>query len=386
MVFWIMLIWVMVVGFFQPKVSNTILLTEDDSAKKINIGYCILMWSVPIFFITMCTFFGDKAGYLSHFILSPLDFNKLEEFTAPWKKYSLFLAIQGVVKILFIRNEHVWFCIIAVFQAACLTKTLRKYSVNFAVSIFIFTASTLMMSWMCNGIRQFVVVAIIFACTDWILEGKWGRFFVLLIILTGILPFAKIVGINNVSMWLGGIHQSAMVMIPIYFCLRGKPLNARMWIVVAILFVLLATGIFGKFISNTSYSSDLEQEKYQAGANPLRFLVAIVPVILVLIKFKDIKAMKNRPPIYDLCINASVVTAVLYAFSIVAHGELVGRLPIYTELYNLILIPWLIEKVYISHNKWIKFGLYSGYIVYFYFQVNLSWGDSPYQSSILGIY
>lgn len=385
MIFWIMLIWVILIGFFQPKMSKTTLDANGTYEEKVSWGYCILIWSVPLFFICMCTSFGDKASYLGHFRGSPLDFDKLDSFVSTWEKSSLFYWLQGVVKIVLIKNETIWFSIISVLQAYCISKTLRKYSVNFAMSMFIFTASTLMMSWMCNGIRQFIIVAVLFACTDWIIRGKWVRFFLLVLVFSGLLPFARILGISHIPMWLGGFHQSAILMIPIYFCLRGKALNKRSMIIIIVMVILLALGAFGSFISNTSYSDDIKYEDYQAGMNPVRFFVSLVPVILVLVKFKDIKGM-DQNPIIDLCINASVITAILYLISIFTSGELIGRLPIYTELYNLILIPWLIEKVYISHSQWIRAGLYGGYIAYFFYQVNITWASSPYQSSILGIY
>lgn len=385
MIFWIMLIWVIVIGFFQPKMSKTKLDSNGTYEEKVSCGYCILIWSVPLFFICMCTSFGDKASYLAHFRGSPLAFEKLEKFVSTWEKSSLFYGLQGIVKILIIKNETLWFSIIAIVQAFCITRTLRQYSVNFAMSMFIFTSSTLMMSWMCNGIRQFIIVTVMFACTDWILKGKWIRFVLLTLVFSGIAPIAKMMGINHVSMWFGGFHQSALIMIPVYFCLRGKAFNKRMWIILAITVVLLLSGSFSGILSNTAYGQDLNQEDYQIGMNPVRFFVSLVPIILVLVKYKDIKEM-NHNPIIDLCINASIITATLYLISIFTSGELVGRLPIYTELYNLILIPWLIEKVYISHSQWIRAGLYGGYIAYFFYQVNIAWAASPYQSSILGIY
>ena len=384
MIFWIMLIWVILIGFFQPKMSKDTLAANGTYEEKVSWGYCLLLWSVPLFFICMCTSFGDKASYLGHFRGSPLEFEKLESYVSTWEKSSLFYGLQGIIKILLIKNETLWFSIIAIVQAFCVTLTLRKYSVNFAMSMFIFTASTLMMSWMCNGIRQFIVVAVMFACTNWIIKGKWIRYFLLVLVFTGVAPLAKMMGINHVPMLLGGFHQSAFLLFPIYFCLRGKAFNKMLWIIIAVLILLLATGVLDGFLSNTAYGNDLSEESYQSGSSPIRFLVSLVPVALVLIRSKDI-INKEHPPIIDLAINASVITALLYALSTVTSGELIGRLPIYTELYNLILLPWLIEKIYISHSQWIRAGLYGGYIAYFFYQVNITWAASPYQSSILGI-
>lgn len=385
MVFWFMLLWITIIGLmFQPTMSNTLQNSDGSIFRQAKPSFCVLIWTIPFFFICMCTSFGDRGMYISHFEGSPNDISKLWNYIAVWDDSRLFYGIQGIVKIILIKNATLWFSIITFFQAFAVTRILRKYSENFAMSLFIFIASTMMISWMCNGIRQFIAVSLLFACTDWILEGKWVRFFILTFILTGAAPFAKIIGISTVPWFLGGVHQSAVIMFLLFFCIRGKAFNKRLWIITAIIVLLIVIGAVGDFLSNTAFQKDLSREELQAGSNPLRFLVSAIPVVLILIKKRTIDEIE-LPPIVSLSINASFVTMIIYFISIFSHGSLIGRLPIYTELYNLILIPWLIEKVYISHSQWIRAGLYGGYIAYFYYQVNIAWASSPYHSSILGI-
>ena len=68
-------------------------------------------------------------------------------------------------------NYTVWLSIIAVISGICVMIPLYKYSCNFGVSAFLFMASC-QFSWMFNGMRQFLVVAIMFACTGLILKNK----------------------------------------------------------------------------------------------------------------------------------------------------------------------------------------------------------------------
>ena len=84
---------------------------------------------------------------------------------------------------------------------------LYKYSCNFAVSAFLFMASC-QFTWMFNGMRQFLVASIMFFCTDLILKKK---FFI----------YALIVCI------LSTIHQSALILIPVYFIVTGEPWSKR---------------------------------------------------------------------------------------------------------------------------------------------------------------
>jgi transmembrane protein EpsG len=100
---------------------------------------------------------------------------------------------------------------------------------------------------------------------------------------------------------------------------------------------------------------------------------------------KEIKKEENLPPIIALSVNASVVTTVLYIASAFTSGIYVGRLPIFTEMYNFILLPWLIKHPYKKYRQHFTIAMILGYIAYFYYQVNIVWADSLYQSEILGI-
>lgn len=72
-------------------------------------------------------------------------------------------------------------------------------------------------------------------------------------------------------------------------------------------------------------------------------------------------------PVLSLCVNLSVCTASIYIVGMVTSGILIGRLPIYSELYNLILVPVLLRVCFDEYNR--KF-IYMGYIalilIYYY--------------------
>ena len=76
-------------------------------------------------------------------------------------------------------------------------------------------------SWMCNGIRQFLVVTILFALTKHLINGKWYIYIPVVLILSGITPIFKLFGWGTPPWFLCGIHQSALIMVPIYFIVRG---------------------------------------------------------------------------------------------------------------------------------------------------------------------
>lgn len=388
MVFWIMLIWIMAVGYlFQANMSYTILEKDGNYSYYPRKAFCVLLWVVPLLFICLCSSFGDRAAYINHFNNSPLNWDEVGLYASNWEDSRLFYYLQALFKIVISKNAYIWLAVISIIQAICMTKVLRKYSVNYAMSMFVFIASSMMISWMCNGVRQFIAVSILFLCTDWILNGNWIKYYCVAFILMGAYPIARVIGIENIPWLFGGVHQSALIVFPIYFCIRGKMLNKKMWMMlVAIIVVALFGGITGAIENVASYTvfeKDFTIGLYSSGINPMRFLVACVPVLLVVFRIRHFD-QDEIPGIIHLSVNASVVTAVLYAISMISHGSLIGRLPIYTEMYNLILIPWLIENIY-QRNLLLRIGLHAGYMMLFFYQINIAWANSPYISTILHI-
>ena len=171
------------------------------------------------------------------------------------------------------------------------------------------------------------------------------------------------------------------------FCLTGKPFNLRVFAATFVILALIFTGLFEDVmagaVENTAYTQDLENAAADSGTNMFRVLVAMVPSILSLLKWEYFKVNKI-PPFISMCVNASFITAAVYLASAFTSGIYVGRLPIYTEIYNLILLPWLIKHAYRENEKLMRILLIAGYTGFFAYQYLVQW-DGNYQSSILGI-
>ena len=66
---------------------------------------------------------------------------------------------------------------------------------------------------------------------------------------------------------------------------------------------------------------------------------------------------------------------------------LLGRLPIYFSLYNLILLPWLIKSIFENKERdLIYFIMIICYIGFFYYQMSVSWDGFGYSSEILNLH
>ena len=113
----------------------------------------------------------------------------------------LFKGIFGNADILF-------FFVIAVFQMICLIYFLRKYSCNYWISFFLFIISTDYVSWMLNGMRQFIATALILLATDLLVKRKYGPMVALIVL-------------------AATFHGSALIMLPIMFIVQGRAWNRK---------------------------------------------------------------------------------------------------------------------------------------------------------------
>ena len=149
--------------------------------------------------------------------------------------------------------------------------------------------------------------------------------------LAGITPFYKFMGWGTPPWLLCGIHQSALIVVPIYFFVRGKALTKKVWLLLIVLLVLATTGLLDSFLEsstqNTMYAKDLTYVENTEGASPIRFFVSLVPIVLVFIKRKELLT-DDTPAIINISVNMSFVSSTLYLASVFTSGIFVGRLPI----------------------------------------------------------
>ena len=160
-------------------------------------------------------------------------------------------------------------------------------------------------------------------------------------------------------------------MIPVYFIVTARPWGKIMWIAVA---VTLGIGLsldriaasWSFLLEDSAYEGYLEVAASSGGSNLLRSAVAIAPPLLALVcKRYTEQARENR--ILNISIIMSVLSAVTYLCSSFSGGILVGRLPIYFDMYNMILLPWLVKNAFTKRSQSVVYlGLIVCYLAFFY--------------------
>lgn len=304
---------------------------------------------------------GDTLMYQRSFESAPTSFSQISSYVENVKKDKAFYFFAAIWRTILGFRPMVYFGIIASFQILCMAKTLRKYTPYLLTGLFVFVACTDYISFMQNGIRQFVAVCIIFACSNWIFERKY-------------IPaiFAILVASQ--------FHQSALLMIPVVFIVQGDPWNKStvatlVATMVILVFIERFTDILDTLLSETQYSNVVNDwtSWNDDGSNPIRVAVHSVPMILSLVGLRYIREADD--PVINVCTNMSIITASLWMISMVTSGIFIGRLPIYVSLYsNCILLPWEVEHIFSKESgRYIRAAMIVLFVLFYYYQIHTTW-------------
>lgn len=358
--YWLLLIWPFAMGIILYKMPKR---TEPVCGQYQERWYwftAMLMVLPLILWAAYRPHVGDTSAYAQRFNGAPYHFSDIPAYMARREKDKGFELLIAVLKCLGVPDYRTFFLILAAFQMWSLVYTFRRYSPNYWISIFLFIMSTDYLSWMFNGIRQFTAVCMTFAAFRLLVERKYSRFgLVVLLAYT--------------------IHASALLMIPLAFIMQGAALNRKTLLAIAgaalcVPFIDRFTPILELLLSETQYSDVMTNEIWISddGTNIIRVLVYSVPALVVFFGYRY--AIRSTDRVMNLCINASILTMALYLVSAVTSGIYVGRLPIYTTFHGYMVLPWIIDQIF---EKWsarmIKFLMVVCYLGFFYFQMHVTW-------------
>lgn len=332
-IYWSMILWVPLIYFvYSMGHKEEVMLTDyniqQGIQKKIPIVYAIVVFGYFIFWIGMRKYVADTSQYIASFNSIPNDFSTAWS-QINWEGKNPGFDIFNIIFKCFISQDYQWWLMtIAIISGVCIMVVLRKYSCDFFFSAFLFI-TLLTFTWMMNGMRQFICVAILFLCCDWIKDGKFIRFIIAVLLMST-------------------FHLTVFLMIPIYFVARSKPWDKRIGLfIIGIIFIcIFAEPFFGgvdSALENTAYAGAMSQFDEDDGVNPLRVLLYAIPPVVAYIFREKIGEYSEKNPMLNICVNMSLITAALYLVGMFTSGILIGRLPIYTEVYDLILIPYLLH-------------------------------------------
>jgi len=306
-------------------------------------------------------YIGDSYAYRGHFNGAPATLSELLPTLNADTKDPGFTVLMTLIKMLGVSDYRVFFLLIATFQMLCIALIFRKYSSSYWISIFLFVVSTDYVSWMFNGMRQFIATTMIFAAFDLMVKRK-HILFVLVVLLAA------------------QIHGSAILMLPLAYIMHGPALNKKTLLMIVGVAAIMPyidrlLPVANDLLADTQYSTTLTDEIWMTddGTNPIRVLVYSVPALLALFGRKYV--VRANDPVVNLSVNASMITMAIYLVSMVTSGIYVGRLPIYTTLHGYIALPWLIDAIFEeSSARLMKLLMVACFVLFFYYQMHITWG------------
>ena len=359
--YYLILLWVGICAVFAWSGRLSREETVMGSREKRNLPWFAFLVFLPIILMAATRgYFADTGFYIKSFQNMPASFFEIAGYMEDVTKDRGFFLLSCLIKVFISGRVTVYLGIIALMQGISVITFFRKYSHNYIVSVFLFVASTDYISWMFNGMRQFLAVALILFATPWMLKRKY---------------------IQTVAVILlaSTFHLSALLMIPLVIIAQGRAWNRKTLlyiagVILAIVFVDKFTGILNDTLAFTQYQNVVAD--YTAsednGTNILRVLVYSVPALLGFAGRHYIARSHDR--VISFCTNMSVISAGLYFVSWVTSGIYIGRLPIYASMYSYILLPWSIENMFrIRSRRLIYLLMALFYLAFYYYQVHITW-------------
>ena len=359
--YWWLLLWPIIMW-----ICNRLLRFEKE--EYVNGQKCI-RWSwigVIIFLIPLVIWagwrpnnVGDTGVYRGNFLDMPVGLENLPNYLSTREKGKGFVVFECFLKTFVSKSDIVFFLIASAIQLILLAAIYRKYSLDFWMSMFLFIASAEYLSWVFNGMRQFMAVVLIFAAIPLIVKKQY--FWIVIVVL-----FAAL------------FHSAALIFLPFIFIINGKAWNWKTLlfiagIIITVIFIERVSGFIVSSMEDTTYESDIDLYLNDDGTNIIRVLFYSIPTVMSWLFRKYIDAAND--PFINICTNLSIISTGIYVISHFTSGLLIGAVPIFFSLTNYILIPWIIQKVFSEKSAaLIKSIFFVVYTVFFYYQCGPTWG------------
>lgn len=235
---------------------------------------------------------------------------------------------------------------------------LSKNNTYIELEIFMYITSGYYLTTM-NGMRQCFAAALIFICTDFIVEENFKKYFIYIVLISF-------------------LHQSALIMIPMYFVVREKAWSKKViiFIVIALITIIsynqISTILF-KVLENTNYSGYAEFN--EGGSSFLRTIINAIPVCLAFLKRKELEECSDKS---NILVNMSIINLIFVSFGM--YNWIFNRFGMYLQLYNFILLPMIIKECFKGkERRIIYFAFIILYFALFYVETDLL-GNVRYMS------
>ncbi|WP_456277297.1 EpsG family protein [Bacillus sp. AK128] len=338
-ILWLTLILVFLFAFFARYASNFQLVDSHDMVKP-NILFTMLSMLTLVIVSGLRNNIGDTYFYIHSY--NTMDFT----WDYILKEKDIGFGILQMILQSISEDPQIMILVTAIITNILIVTVLRKYSRLLDISLYVYITGGMFLVTM-NGIRQSLAAAIIFLGTKFLIEGRFYKYTTLVII---------------ASLF----HQSALILIPIYFLVRTKAwtkatsLLVFSAIIIVIGFDQFSTILFST-IENTQYAH--YQNINEGGANIIRVIIYSVPLLIAFLgREKFNKINKNN----DIIVNMSIIGLV---FMIIAtQNWIFARFTIYFNLYQILLVSWIVKLFTNKDQKFIYYMILIFYFMFYFYE------------------
>ena len=240
---------------------------------------------------------------------------------------------------------------VMIFTTALLTNVLilvvlYNYSRMIELSLYVYITGGFFLVSM-NGIRQCLAAAIAFTAIRYLIEGNLIKYTLVILLAST-------------------VHQSALVLIPIYFVVRFKAWSkATLALVIFAVIIVIGfdqfSAILFSAIEDTQYAG--YKNFAEGGANGLRVAVEGMPIILA---FLGREKLRKISPNSDYIVNMALLGFVFMLIS--TQNWIFARFSLYFNLYQIILISWVVKLFRQKDEKVIYYAILVCYFAYYFYE------------------
>lgn len=276
-------------------------------------------------FVALRKTIGDTYFYMHSFNLMP-DYNpvKIEYFFT-----GMFGFFQNIIRNM--TDDPQWLIVFAaVFSIPVPLIVLYKYCPRFEMAIFMFVAFSYLGGAM-NGMRQYMAASIVLLGTRYLFSERKTDF----------IKYAVIILLAYC------MHNSAIIMLPLYFVVRRKAWKASSYLMVvgSMGAVVIFDAILPQFLSaleQTSYSNYSENGWFtsgtEGGSSLIRVMFIVYPVVVAYLNKERLKMLGR---VGDILVNIVFVDIAIYMLAL--YNWIFARLAIYLAIYFIIFTVWVVN-------------------------------------------
>lgn len=353
---WLNLVLVFLLSFFARYFSKSINVSGYSIIVKPNKLLLIFTMVSLILISGFRNNIGDTYFYIHSYEMFDFTWEVIKE-----QKDIGFGILQMILK-LYSEDAQLLIFITALITNVLIISVLAKYSRIIEISIYVYITGGLFLVSM-NGIRQVLAAAIIFMGTKFIINGNWVAYFTIVI--------------------LGStFHQSALILLPIYFLVRYKAWSrATIILLFFSVFIVLGYNQFSTLlftaIQDTQYGQYSEFQ--EGGANIIRVAVYAAPLVIA---FIGRERLRELYPSSDYIVNMALVGLIFMIIS--TQNWIFARFAIYFNFYQLILVSWIVKLFREKEQRFVYLTLIMCYFLYYYYESVISL-NIVYKSDFWGV-